>query len=189
MDWQPFEEAIDELGWHYTHEDPELPEVTLTKVSIPNREDSSQQWQLLIVPSTQALAFMPGEEDDDEEGEDSAQKGYFGLEFYVPISKELQDTTTGDVLQMINLINCNTPLTGFYWNPLEKSLFFRYMWFYHAAMLEPTPIFFLLQVIQDLLQAYATSLKDLGAGKIQYSDVLDHWEKQFNTLTLLPPTE
>jgi hypothetical protein len=71
-------------------------------------------------------------------------------------------------------------LTGFYWNNVDGKLFFRYMWFYHAALVEETIILFLLQTIQALLDTHGPLLQNLAAGKITLDEILAKWEDDSN---------
>lgn len=178
MDWHYFLVALNSLEWKHAITTQEETGFKVLKVKIPS-ENKSGDWILTLTQSPTPIAFIPGEEEDEEKG----PQGYRALDFIIPLTSKVAKEQEGDVMQLLTFINANLPLAGFYFNIIDGKLFFRYLWFFHAAFLEETILIYLLETIQDILDNYGFPIKELAAGRVSFEAVIERWVQDFKSLT------
>jgi hypothetical protein len=171
MDWETFAIALTELSWPFEKKEPkEAPAFIESTIPGLFREAA---WLLKIIPSPLPVAYIPHELADEETPEDA--KGYYSVEFLVPIALELGNETEMNLIEVVAMANSQLPLPGFEWNSLTKELTYRYVWFFHALFFESTILLLILQAIQAALENYGALFQKVASGKVPLEEALKEW--------------
>lgn len=177
MNLSTMEMALKELNWPYKIPKDDNSSILKICATISSKI-LSLSWPIYLVPSQLPIAYVPGEEFDD----DLENKGYYALEFLVHLDYPINPDSRGNLIQLLALANSNLPLPGFQLNVLDNTLFYRYIWFYHQSFIEPTILIVILQMIKASLELYAPLIKKVAAGVNDLAEAMKEWSNELSIL-------
>ena len=152
---------------------PTQPSDPVEKVVIDLSSDAMPSLLLILSLASTAYAAMRAQ---NEPGIDPANKAGFGefdyLQFYVPLSIDIDSDYLNDVSQLLLGINSQLPLIGFGFTQTEKaSAGFRHMMLLESQQINLNIVVRSIELIEFLVNEFAPVIEAVATGKQQLNEL------------------
>lgn len=117
------------------------------------------------------------DEDEDNIGIKQNSKGYFHIQFTVPIDISINEKYMSEVGRLVLLINRTCNLPGFEFNEIERVLYYRYAMLISGNTIDPYVVVSIIGTIMLYVTTFSDYLRDIGDGSKTFRDVIEEFQK------------
>jgi hypothetical protein len=111
----------------------------------------------------------------------SKDQAYVRIQFDVSYPFVVRDESTLDVAQFLHFLDLQIELPGFYLNPLDNRILYRYVWLCKPGDVHPKLALNIVAMVMFFQGAFESILEKLASGEESYLSLLEEIVRSFDT--------
>lgn len=113
----------------------------------------------------------------------SPANAFMRIQFDLVYPFAVQDSAVVEVAQFLHFLNLQVELPGFYLNPLDNRILYRYVWLCNPAEIHSKLPLSIVGIAMFFHNAFGPILERLGGGKETYLSLLEEVLRTASSLT------